>query len=150
MGYSGRIMEQALWQSPEAGFGPKRASLPEEIMRQTAERRVRRSDNPSDAVGYFLESARLKLGFQALVLADPTGGVVAASGHDVDPTVAAKAAPRIFRLDEDFPGDEPESYFVEVLPAAGGSYYLMAVGGRSPDSLKRSGTLTGLRRILDI
>ncbi len=119
-------------------------------MRQTAERRVRRSDDSSHAVSYFLESARLKLGFQALVLAGPEGDVVAASGRAVDPAVAAKAAPRIFRQDEDFPGDEPDSYFVEVLPAAGGSYYLMAVGGQSPHSLKTSGTLTGLRRILDI
>ena len=119
-------------------------------MRQTSERRMRRSEDASHAVGYFLESARLKLGFQALVLADHAGDVVAASGQAVDPDTAAKAAPRIFRQDEDYPGDEPSAYFVEVLPAAGGSYYLMAVGDQSPDSLKKSGTITGLRRILDI
>ncbi len=119
-------------------------------MLQERERRVRRTDQPEQAVQYFLETARLKLGLKALVLADRTGRLVAASAEEVDPETAAKAAPRIFDRDEPFPADEPDTYFVEVLPSAKGSLFLLAMGQVSPSTLKASGTLAGIRRILDM
>lgn len=119
------------------------------MLHQT-ERRVRRSTDPKQSVQYFLESIRVRLGLEALVLADRAGNLVAAAGSGVDPELAARAAPRIFDSDEAFPTDEPDSYFVEVLPSARGSLLLMAIGQVSPNILKSSGTLTGIRRILDM
>ncbi len=119
-------------------------------MLQEQERRVRRTEQPDQAVQYFLETARLRLGLKALVLADRQGHLVAAATEEVDPETAAKAAPRIFDRDEPFPADEPDSYFVEVLPSGRGSLFLLAMGQVSPHTLKASGTLAGIRRILDM
>ena len=117
-------------------------------MQPARNRRCRRSPVQEVAVRYFLEIAVLKLGFKALVLGDGKGRLVAGVGHQVDCEMAARSAPAIFRADEPFPGDLTDPYFVEVLPTAGQTFFLMAVGQGSPVSLKSSGTLTGIRRIM--
>lgn len=118
------------------------------IMQPARDRRCRRASSQHVALRYFLEIAALKLGFKALVLGDGAGRLVAASGPGMDCEMAARSAPAIFRLDEPFPGDLMDPYFVEVLPASDETFFLLAVGQGSPVSLKSSGTLTGIRRIL--
>ena len=113
------------------------------------DRRFRRTAAPGVALRYFLEIAAMKLGFKALVLGDGSGELVAGTGCDVDCEMAAKSAPEIFRREEAYPGQLNEPYFVEALPASTQTYFLMAVGQGSPASLKSSGTLMGIRRIID-
>jgi len=119
-------------------------------MRNNSHHRIRRTQDPQQAVQYFLETAVLKLGFRALVLADQRGALVACAGTDLNPTLAAQSAPAIFRDDEAYPEDVPDPYFVEPLPAQPKNYYLMAMGQSSPAVLKSSGTITGIRRILNL
>ena len=114
------------------------------------ERRCRRSEDPKTALRFFLESAALRLGFEALIIGDDSGNLVAASSDSANTDRAAEHAPALFRHDEPMDEEPEEPYFIEVLPSARRSYFLTAVGGRSPHSLKSSGTLRSIRRIMDI
>ena len=47
----------------------------------TRDRRRRRSNDPLVALGHLLEAARRSQGYAALAVADPSGLLVAGSGH---------------------------------------------------------------------
>ena len=121
-------------------------------MPQPTERRCLRIEEPSEALGRFLHTASLRLGYGALVLGD-SGGHLIAWGGDVDGpdqlagAAAARFASGVGRSSDSAREDSP---LVEPLPTAAGTYYLTVVGGRSAEPLRRDGTLQGIRRILGL
>lgn len=119
-------------------------------MPTTMERRCRRTTRQNQAVGYFLESAALRLGLDVLALADSSGRLLAGSG-DLDAClIAARAAPSVFHGEKSTMKNLGARCFVEALFSPRKTYFLMAVGESSPSCLRTSGTLAGIRRILEI
>ena len=122
------------------------AKSPDVLVRPAAERRARRSDDMMTALHYQLAFARHQGGFDALVLADSAGCVVAGAGAWATCELLAAYAPL---LANDASSEAPVSDVeIQKLMVAGGEVLLCARGGgpsRAP-SLDRAAL--GCRRIL--
>jgi hypothetical protein len=90
----------------------------------TSERRVRRSSDPLVALHYQLTETRRRGGFEAVVLADPSGVVVAGSGSWPVCEELAAFAPLAERLAE-------EKLDMIVLPLSVNGALLCARGGHA-------------------
>jgi len=122
--------------SPSTGL---RGPLP------TTERRTRRSDDVMTALQYQLAFARHEGGFDALVLADPSGFVVAGAGAWSTCELLAAYGPLLGQ--ESLPDATLDIEVYKVM-IDGSEALLCSRGGAAPSEPLLGRTATGCRRIL--
>lgn len=100
------------------------------------ERRVRRSEQPSVALGYYLESLAGRQSWDAVALADDDGLLLGGAGRSIDPEGIAAVAPVAARDTEHAPegllGLVTRGRPLKVwgLSLDGQAFHLAAVGGQ--------------------
>lgn len=109
------------------------------------ERRTRRSDDIMTALHYQLAFARHQGGYDALVLADSAGCVVAGAGAWATCELLAAYAPLLAQGVSDAPMSDVE---VKKLMVDGGEVLLCARGGDGLETPSFTRALSGCRRIL--
>jgi hypothetical protein len=109
------------------------------------ERRTRRSDDVMTALHYQLAFARDQGGFDALVLADPSGFLVAGAGAWSTCELLAAYAPLLGR---GCLSDGPADVEVHEVAIDGTQALLCARGGVSPSDPLLDHTARGCQRIL--
>ena len=117
-------------------------------------RRKRRSENTTLALGYQLEECRKSAKLEGIVLSDEWGMCLAKSGNAESCDEVAARLPVIGRKTRDFTGvlfSPRRGYEVRMrrFKVGGGELYLCAIGGR-PDQRDRQilRSITGVSRIL--
>ena len=113
-----------------------------------SERRSRRSDDTMTALHYQLAFARHQGGFDALVLADSAGCVVAGAGAWATCELLAAYAPLLAHDDS----TSPPMPDVEIhkLAVDGGEVLLCSRGGGTERAPSMSRAASGCRRILNV
>ncbi len=100
----------------------------------TIDRRRRRSDEPSQAIHFFLRSVAERGGHTAVALADPTGYRVAGAGSEDVTRRLAAAAPLAFSNPDLLPNQLRGSGGIDVWSVVLGetAYYVATAGGNRP------------------
>ncbi len=111
-----------------------------------SERRARRSDDTMTALHYQLAFARHEGGFEALVLADSSGCLVAGAG--AWPTCEMLAAYAPLFADPSTPSAQIEQMEVQKLVIDGSEVLLCARGGGTARSPSMTRAAIGCQRIL--
>lgn len=121
-------------------------------MPRSTERRCFRTKEIKVALGRFLRTATLRLGYEALVLGDSKGRLIAWGGEVDGPNrLAGDAAARFASNVDSLRGNGQEgTLLVEPLSTPSGTYYLTVLGGQTTAPLRQGGTLQGIRRILHL